>query len=258
LKTLIRAKELCKDYQLGEITVHALKRVSFEIYQGEFIVILGPSGSGKSTLLNMVGGIESASSGEILYQELKLHEADTRSLTGYRRKHVGFVFQFYNLMPGLTALENDYYTEEGNLSFGQDYVVVSRVAGPVKAVMIEENAVVREGEILFTVDDRDLQYEKSLYESNLSGLRCPDRRYHQGLHCNSRPGRRGDLTSGSGAVHDPGRRSCRRHQQQGQGFGGSKGADQYCTLSEAGRSGGDYPEIKRTGQCLSGNGQPGI
>lgn len=106
METLIRAKELCKDYQLGEITVHALRRVSFEIYQGEFIVILGPSGSGKSTLLNMVGGIESASSGEIRYQEVKLHEADARVLTSYRRKHVGFIFQFYNLMPGLTALEN--------------------------------------------------------------------------------------------------------------------------------------------------------
>lgn len=106
MEILMRAKELCKDYRLGEITVHALKQVSFEIYQGEFIVILGPSGSGKSTLLNMVGGIESSSSGEIFYQELELHKADARALTGYRRKHVGFVFQFYNLMPGLTALEN--------------------------------------------------------------------------------------------------------------------------------------------------------
>ncbi len=106
MEQLIRAKELCKDYQLGEITVHALKRVSFEIDQGEFIVILGPSGSGKSTLLNMIGGIESSSRGEIYYQELELHKADAKALTGYRRKHVGFIFQFYNLMPGLTALEN--------------------------------------------------------------------------------------------------------------------------------------------------------
>lgn len=103
---IVKAKDLCKDYQLGEITVHALKNVTFEIYQGEFVVILGPSGSGKSTLLNMIGGIESASAGEIYYQSIGLHEANTKALTLYRRKHVGFVFQFYNLMQGLTALEN--------------------------------------------------------------------------------------------------------------------------------------------------------
>lgn len=97
---------MCKDYQLGEVVVHALKTVSFEIRQGEFIVILGPSGSGKSTLLNMIGGIESATSGEIYYQDLSLHQADAKALTLYRRNHVGFVFQFYNLMAGLTALEN--------------------------------------------------------------------------------------------------------------------------------------------------------
>ncbi|MGL5436270.1 MAG: ABC transporter ATP-binding protein [Lachnospiraceae bacterium] len=106
MEQLIRANGLCKDYQLGEVTVHALKHVSFEINKGEFIVILGPSGSGKSTLLNMVGGIESSSEGEIFYQDLELHKADAKDLTAYRRKHVGFVFQFYNLMPGLTALEN--------------------------------------------------------------------------------------------------------------------------------------------------------
>lgn len=103
---IVKAKNLCKDYQLGEITVHALKNVTFEIYQGEFVVILGPSGSGKSTLLNMIGGIESASAGEIWYQDISLHEANAKALTAYRRKHVGFVFQFYNLMQGLTALEN--------------------------------------------------------------------------------------------------------------------------------------------------------
>lgn len=106
MNVLIKAKDLCKDYQLGEVVVHALKTVSFEICQGEFVVILGPSGSGKSTLLNMIGGIESSTSGEVYYQDMELHKADAKALTTYRRNHVGFVFQFYNLMPGLTALEN--------------------------------------------------------------------------------------------------------------------------------------------------------
>lgn len=106
MDTLIRANGLCKDYQLGEIVVHALSRVSFTIKRGEFIVVLGPSGSGKSTLLNMIGGIENATAGEIFYQDTALHTADAKALTTYRRDHVGFVFQFYNLMQGLTALEN--------------------------------------------------------------------------------------------------------------------------------------------------------
>jgi len=106
LNVIVKARNLCKDYQLGEITVHALKSVSFEIYQGEFVVILGPSGSGKSTMLNMIGGIENVSSGEICYQDNELHKADSKALTLFRRKHVGFIFQFYNLMQGLTVLEN--------------------------------------------------------------------------------------------------------------------------------------------------------
>lgn len=106
MDVIVKARNLCKDYQLGEITVHALKNVTFEIYQGEFIVILGPSGSGKSTLLNMVGGIESVSSGEIYYEDIQLHTANSKDLTRFRRKYVGFIFQFYNLIQGLTALEN--------------------------------------------------------------------------------------------------------------------------------------------------------
>lgn len=106
MNVIVKARNLCKDYQLGEITVHALKSVSFEIYQGEFVVILGPSGSGKSTMLNMIGGIENVSSGEICYQDNELHKADSKALTLFRRKHVGFIFQFYNLMQGLTVLEN--------------------------------------------------------------------------------------------------------------------------------------------------------
>lgn len=103
---ILKAINLCKNYQLGEIVVPALRDVSFEIRRGEFVVILGPSGSGKSTLLNMMGGIECASSGEIYYQHIELHKANAKELTVYRRHHVGFVFQFYNLMQGLTALEN--------------------------------------------------------------------------------------------------------------------------------------------------------
>lgn len=105
-KCLVRAENLCKDYTLGEVTVHALRSVSFEIYEKELIVILGPSGSGKSTLLNLLGGIETATEGKILYDGKELDFSNEKALTAFRRNHVGFVFQFYNLMPGLTALEN--------------------------------------------------------------------------------------------------------------------------------------------------------
>lgn len=103
---LIKAEQINKNYVLGEITVHALRDISFELYRGELIVILGPSGSGKSTLLNILGGIETATSGRLLYGGKELDWKDKKALTAYRRAHVGFVFQFYNLMPGLTALEN--------------------------------------------------------------------------------------------------------------------------------------------------------
>lgn len=106
MEYLIEAKHIYKDFELGDVTVHALKDVSFQIGKEELIVILGPSGSGKSTLLNILGGIETATSGTILYQEKELDWADSKALTKYRREHVGFVFQFYNLMAGLTAKEN--------------------------------------------------------------------------------------------------------------------------------------------------------
>lgn len=106
MKPLITAKNITKSFQLGEITIEALKDLSFQIENGELVVVLGPSGSGKSTFLNILGGIDSASTGEIFYQDIPLHFADQRQLTNYRRAHVGFVFQFYNLMPNLTALEN--------------------------------------------------------------------------------------------------------------------------------------------------------
>ena len=106
MEALIRADKISKDFSLGEITVHALKRVSFSLFPEEMIVILGPSGSGKSTMLNILGGIETATEGELYYEGEPLKWDDKKTQTEYRRRHIGFVFQFYNLMPGLTALEN--------------------------------------------------------------------------------------------------------------------------------------------------------
>ncbi|MCF6093057.1 ABC transporter ATP-binding protein [Microaerobacter geothermalis] len=91
---------------MGEVRVHALKSVNLQVYSGEFVVVLGPSGSGKSTLLNLIGGMDKVSEGELYYQGRSLHDADEKILTQYRRDAVGFVFQFYNLMPNLTAYEN--------------------------------------------------------------------------------------------------------------------------------------------------------
>ena len=95
-----------KIYRMGEVEVHALREVSLEVRPGEFVVLLGPSGSGKSTLLNIIGGLDTPTSGEVIYANRNLTHADERSLTDYRRHHVGFVFQFYNLIPSLTAREN--------------------------------------------------------------------------------------------------------------------------------------------------------
>jgi putative ABC transport system ATP-binding protein len=98
--------DLSKDYQMGEVTVSALKRVSLEVYEGEFLVILGPSGSGKSTLLNIIGGIDTPTGGSVRFRDDVLSDYKESQLTKYRRHHIGFVFQFYNLMPNLTAEEN--------------------------------------------------------------------------------------------------------------------------------------------------------
>jgi putative ABC transport system ATP-binding protein len=103
---VFRARGLTKVYRMGDIEVHALRGVDLDLLAGEFVVLLGPSGSGKSTLLNILGGLDSASGGEAWFQDLKLTGLDDRGLTRYRRDHVGFVFQFYNLIPSLTALEN--------------------------------------------------------------------------------------------------------------------------------------------------------
>jgi putative ABC transport system ATP-binding protein len=95
-----------KVYQMGEIQVHALRGVDLDLYRGEFTVLLGASGSGKSTLLNILGGLDTPTDGHVLYGERDLTRASESELTQYRRYHVGFVFQFYNLIPSLTALEN--------------------------------------------------------------------------------------------------------------------------------------------------------
>jgi putative ABC transport system ATP-binding protein len=103
---VFHARGLRKTYLMGEIEVHALRDVDLDIYEGEFVVLLGPSGSGKSTLLNILGGLDAPTAGVARWREHDLVGADDAELTRYRREHVGFVFQFYNLIPSLTVLEN--------------------------------------------------------------------------------------------------------------------------------------------------------
>jgi len=105
-QVLNRLEEVSKNYQMGEVTVEALKNTSLEVYDGELLVILGPSGSGKSTLLNLLGGMDQPTSGRIFFGDRELSRASEKSMTMYRRYDVGFVFQFYNLIPDLTAGEN--------------------------------------------------------------------------------------------------------------------------------------------------------
>jgi putative ABC transport system ATP-binding protein len=101
-----RAIALTKTYQMGETLVHALRGADLDVYRGEIVVLLGPSGSGKSTLLNILGGLDRASSGQLLFDDTDLTAASDRALTEFRRRRVGFIFQFYNLIPSLTAREN--------------------------------------------------------------------------------------------------------------------------------------------------------
>ena len=103
---VFHARGLAKVYRMGEVEVQALRGVDLQLRRGEFVVLLGPSGSGKSTLLNILGGLDVPSSGEVFYEDHDLTRADDRALTAFRRDHVGFVFQFYNLIPSLTAREN--------------------------------------------------------------------------------------------------------------------------------------------------------
>ena len=103
---IFTATALTKTYVAGEVQVHALKNVDLEIVEKEVVVLLGPSGSGKTTLLNIMGGLDHPTSGKLFFKDLELTGLSDRELTDYRRRHVGFVFQFYNLVPSLTAYEN--------------------------------------------------------------------------------------------------------------------------------------------------------
>jgi putative ABC transport system ATP-binding protein len=103
---VFRARGISKVYDMGEVQVHALRGVDLDLFEGELSVLLGPSGSGKSTLLNILGGLDTPTGGTVHYRGGELTAADEKELTRYRRHHVGFVFQFYNLIPSLTAREN--------------------------------------------------------------------------------------------------------------------------------------------------------
>ena len=105
-QAVLSARNLCKSYRMGELEVHALVDVDLDLIAGELTVLLGASGSGKSTLLNIIGGLDVPTSGKVYYQGEELSAKIDRDLTNYRRDHVGFVFQFYNLIPSLTAQEN--------------------------------------------------------------------------------------------------------------------------------------------------------
>jgi putative ABC transport system ATP-binding protein len=103
---VFRTIDLTKVYNMGEVRVHALRGINLELHAGELVVLLGASGSGKSTLVNILGGLDTATDGKVIYRGKDLTRASDRELTQYRRDHVGFVFQFYNLIPSLTAQEN--------------------------------------------------------------------------------------------------------------------------------------------------------
>jgi putative ABC transport system ATP-binding protein len=105
-RPIFEARGLTKVYQMGEVQVQALRGVDLDLYAGELVVLLGPSGSGKSTLLNILGGLDTPTSGTVRYADHDLSLDDDTLMTQYRRSHVGFVFQFYNLIPSLTAREN--------------------------------------------------------------------------------------------------------------------------------------------------------
>ena len=103
---IVEINNIVKEYIMGEVTVKAANGMSFEVAEGEFLVVLGPSGSGKSTVLNIIGGMDRPTSGEVWVAGRNISGFNDRELTKYRRKDIGFVFQFYNLMPNLTAFEN--------------------------------------------------------------------------------------------------------------------------------------------------------
>ncbi len=108
----IRLEHVSKVYQMGKIEVRALDDLSLDIWPGEFLVFLGPSGSGKTTLLNVIGGLDSPTSGTITVNGIEVTDLSQRQLTGFRRNHIGFIFQFFNLIPTLTAEENVEFAAE--------------------------------------------------------------------------------------------------------------------------------------------------
>ncbi|RZM76633.1 ABC transporter ATP-binding protein [Leptolyngbya iicbica] len=123
---VFHAEKLTKTYQMGEVAVRALQSVDLDLYEGEFAVLLGPSGSGKSTLLNILGGLDIPTSGQLIFRGHNLTHANDRELTQFRRASIGFIFQFYNLIPSLTARENVGLVTE----------IASRPLSPEKALAI--------------------------------------------------------------------------------------------------------------------------
>lgn len=105
-EAFVKLEHVTKIYRMGEVEIHAVDGIDFEIMRGEFVVIVGPSGAGKTTVLNILGGMDAASSGRVIVDGNDIAKYSQKKLTGYRREEIGFVFQFYNLVPNLTALEN--------------------------------------------------------------------------------------------------------------------------------------------------------
>ncbi|MBP1905163.1 putative ABC transport system ATP-binding protein [Paenibacillus turicensis] len=112
MENLIEFKNVTKQYNIGEVTIHALNGIDFSIQEGEFVVILGASGAGKSTILNILGGMDTATSGQVIVGSQNITKFNEKKLTTYRAEKIGFVFQFYNLIPNLNALENVEFATE--------------------------------------------------------------------------------------------------------------------------------------------------
>ncbi len=106
MEEFVKLQDITKIYKMGEVEIRAADRINFSIQKGEFVVIVGPSGAGKTTVLNILGGMDTATSGKLIVDGQDVTAYNARQLTGYRREDIGFVFQFYNLVPNLTALEN--------------------------------------------------------------------------------------------------------------------------------------------------------